>query len=303
MEFFLQYPDYNGPDGDMLGAGSVADLARAAERLGFHGFSLSEHPAPGARWLSQGGHQTLDPFVGLAGAATVTERIRLLSFLSVLPYRNPLILAKAAATLDRLSNGRFVLGAGAGYLKGEFHAVGSDFASRNAQLDEALEVLPLHWSGEPFDFEGRDLQRAPDPGAAQADPAADSHLAGRQRRGHAPAGGRPLPGLDAAAGARRAAGHLAHALPRIAPGRGPQDRRDRAAGRRRRGAASASSSWRPISTAPSTSRASTPSSTARPSASSRKRASRPSSSRRCGERRRRPRTGPPRSRICSSGAH
>jgi probable F420-dependent oxidoreductase len=84
----------------------------------------------------------------------VTERLRLLTFLAVVPYRNPFLLAKAAATVDKLSNGRFVLGVGTGYQKAEFHALGVDFDERNALFDEALEALPLHWRGEPFSFKG-----------------------------------------------------------------------------------------------------------------------------------------------------
>jgi probable F420-dependent oxidoreductase len=155
MRFMLQYPDTHGTETDMLDCGSVAEIAVAAERAGFAGLAFTEHPAPGARWLAAGGHQSLDPFVALGGAATVTTRIRLLTYLSVLPYRNPLLLAKSAATVDRLSNGRFILGAGAGYLKGEFAALGVDFEERNARVDEALDVLPLHWGGEPFDYQGR----------------------------------------------------------------------------------------------------------------------------------------------------
>ena len=105
-------------------------------------FALTEHPIPGANWLAHGGHQTLDPFVGLAFAAAVTERIRLLTHLSVVPYRNPFLLAKSAATLDRCSKGRFILGIGTGYHKTEFFALGVDFDERNALFDEALEVLP-----------------------------------------------------------------------------------------------------------------------------------------------------------------
>ena len=90
-----------------------------------------------------GGHQTLDPFVALAFAAAVTKRLRLLTYLAVVPYRNPFLLAKAAATLDRLSGGRFILGVGSGYLKTEFFALGVDFDERNALFDEALDVLPL----------------------------------------------------------------------------------------------------------------------------------------------------------------
>jgi probable F420-dependent oxidoreductase len=81
--------------------------------------------------------------------------MRLLTYLAVAPYRNPLLLAKTAATLDRLSNGRLILGLGTGYHKAEFHALGVDFEERNALFDEALDVLPLSWSGEPFSYRGR----------------------------------------------------------------------------------------------------------------------------------------------------
>jgi probable F420-dependent oxidoreductase len=149
-----QYPETNGTDRDMLDAGPVDEVARAAEAAGFTGFSFTEHPVPGARWLESGGHQSLDPFAALAFVAAVTTRMRLLTYLSVVPYRNPFLLAKAAATVDKLSGGRFVLGAGTGYLKGEFRALGVDFDERNALFDEALDTLPLHWKGEPFSYKG-----------------------------------------------------------------------------------------------------------------------------------------------------
>ena len=155
MRFMFQYPETHGADTDLLQAGGIGELAVACERAGFEGFALTEHPAPNAKWLAAGGHQTLDPFVALGGAATVTSKIQLLTYLAVLPYRNPLLLAKAATTVDRLSNGRFILGVGTGYLKAEYAALGVDFEERLALFDEALEVLPLHWSGKPFDYTGR----------------------------------------------------------------------------------------------------------------------------------------------------
>lgn len=155
MKFILQYPQANGRAPDMLDSGDVGAIAAAAEAAGFDGFSLTEHPIPGANWLDHGGHQSLDPFVGLAFAAAVTKRIRLLTYLAVVPYRNPFLLAKASATLDRLSGGRFTLGVGSGYHKTEFAALGVDFEERNALFDEALDVLPLAWSGEPFSHQGR----------------------------------------------------------------------------------------------------------------------------------------------------
>ncbi|UGQ15054.1 LLM class F420-dependent oxidoreductase [Yinghuangia sp. ASG 101] len=158
MRFIYHYPEPSGPDGDVLDAGPLHEVAAAAERAGFDGISLSEHPVPGLRWLTTTGHQTLDPFAGLAYAAAATTRLRLHTNLVVAPYRNPFLLAKAAATVDKLSGGRLVLGLGAGYHKSEFHALGVDMDERNALFDEVLDVLPLHWSGEPFGYRGRHFE-------------------------------------------------------------------------------------------------------------------------------------------------
>ncbi len=152
----------------MLDAGALGDVALVVERAGFDGLSLTEHPIPGARWLASGGHQTLDPFVGLGYAAAVTSRIMLVTHLSVAPYRNPFLLAKTTATVDKLSGGRMVLGIGTGYHKTEFFALGVDFDERNPLFDELLDALPLHWRGEPFSlsglhFDARDVQALPRP--------------------------------------------------------------------------------------------------------------------------------------------
>jgi len=155
MQYLYQYPDRHGADGDLLDAGPVDEVAAVAEKASWHGLSFTEHPVPGARWLDAGGHQTLDPLVALGHAAAATTRLRLLTFLAVAPYRNPFLLAKAAATVDKLSGGRLILGLGTGYQKSEFFALGVDFEERNALFDEALDVLPLHWSGEPFSYRGR----------------------------------------------------------------------------------------------------------------------------------------------------
>jgi probable F420-dependent oxidoreductase len=156
LKYLIQHPEPIGIERDLPDAGDVVDVARAVEAAGWDGLAFTEHPAPGYRWLAEGGgHQTLDPFVALGAAAAVTERIMLLTYLAVVPYRNPMLLAKAATTVDLLSGGRFVLGVGTGYLKGEFFALGADFEERNALFDEALDVLPLYWSGERFTYDGR----------------------------------------------------------------------------------------------------------------------------------------------------
>lgn len=168
MQFIYSYPELRGLDGDLLDAGPVGEVARSAEAAGWEGLAFTEHPAPGARWLASGGHQTLDPFVALASAASVTTRLRLLTYLAVGPYRNPSLLAKTAASVDKVSNGRLILGMGTGYQKSEFFALGVDFEERNVLLDEVLDVLPMHWSGEPFSyrgahFEARDVVARPRP--------------------------------------------------------------------------------------------------------------------------------------------
>jgi len=154
LRFVFRYPEVVGSDGHMLDPGPLADVARAAEDAGFDGIALTEHPAPSARWLAAGGHQTIDPFVALGHVAAVTSRIRLITHLAIVPYRNPSLLAKSAATVDLLSGGRLTLGLGVGYQKSEFHALGVEFADRNTLFDEALDVLPMHWSGRPFSYRG-----------------------------------------------------------------------------------------------------------------------------------------------------
>lgn len=170
MKYLIQHPEPIGIERDLFDAGDVVPVAKAVEAAGWDGLAYTEHPAPGYRWLAEGGgHQTLDPFVALGAAAAVTERIKLLTYLAVVPYRNPLLLAKAAASVAMISKGRFILGMGTGYLKTEFFALGVDFDERNELFDEALDVLPLHWSGERFSYEGkhfnaRDIIARPSPG-------------------------------------------------------------------------------------------------------------------------------------------
>ena len=169
MRFILQYPEASGSAIDLLDAGAIPEIAAAAEAAGWHGIALTEHPAPSSRWLETGGHQSLDPFVALAAAAGVTKKLALVTNLSVIPYRNPLLLAKSAATLNRDVRGPLLPGCRCRAIsKSEYFALGVDFDERNALFEEALEVMQLHWSGEPFTFEGRhfsarDIQALPAP--------------------------------------------------------------------------------------------------------------------------------------------
>ena len=78
---------------------AIVATVQAAERAGFDMVGYTDHPAPSKKWLSSGGHPTYDPFGALCFVAGVTTKIRLMTYLAVLPYRNPLLLAKSVATV------------------------------------------------------------------------------------------------------------------------------------------------------------------------------------------------------------
>jgi probable F420-dependent oxidoreductase len=133
---------------------AVVEVAQFAERLGFDGGNVTDHPCPTGRWLDGGGHYAQDPFVMLSFVAAATTRLRLQTGILVLPYRNPFITARAVATLDLYSKGRLTLGLGAGYLKGEYRALGVDFERRNEIMDEYLVALKTALSSDEFTFQG-----------------------------------------------------------------------------------------------------------------------------------------------------
>jgi probable F420-dependent oxidoreductase len=159
VRFSVQLPtDQVSHGAEFVSAEAVAELARAVEDAGFDACFVTDHPFPGDRWLAAGGHHSLDPFVALSFAAAATARLRLQTNVLVLPYRNPFLVAKAAATLDVLSGGRVILGVAAGYLKSEFAALGAEFEERNDRADEALRAMKLAWTGSGVSFAGRGFE-------------------------------------------------------------------------------------------------------------------------------------------------
>lgn len=134
---------------------AVREMAQAIEATGIDACWVTDHPAPTTKWRHAGGHDALDPFAALTFVAASTSRIRLHTHIVVLPYRNPFVTAKAAATLDVLSEGRLIMGVGVGYMRGEFAALGADFEGRGAVMDEAIETMKAAWSGESVVHEGR----------------------------------------------------------------------------------------------------------------------------------------------------
>ncbi len=155
MRFSVTYPLAAGRcSAEFATRRGVVEFARAAEAAGFDGIGFTDHPAPTHRWMAAGGHDALDPFAALAFCAAVTDRLLLIPNVVVLPYRNPFLVAKSAATIDALSGGRFVLAVGTGYLKGEYRALGVDFDERNDLFDEAIEVVRGVWTTDDFNYEG-----------------------------------------------------------------------------------------------------------------------------------------------------
>jgi probable F420-dependent oxidoreductase len=155
VSFSLELPTQRvDAQAEFVSAAAIADIAREAESCGFSAVHVTDHPAPDTKWLDHGGHHALDPFVALSFAAASTSDIRLLTNVYIAAYRNPFLGAKLVQSLDVLSGGRLILGTAAGYLKPEFRALGVDFDSRGALLDEALDVLTKVLSGDDVAYEG-----------------------------------------------------------------------------------------------------------------------------------------------------
>lgn len=159
MRFTVTYPLITHPvNPEFLSPDALRRFCQTAESAGFDAIGFTDHPAPSHRWLEAGGHDALDPFVALAFCAGVTERLRLIPNILVLPYRNPFLVAKAVASLDLLSGGRFTLAVAAGYQRREFQALGVDFDDRNERFDEALQVLRRAFTEDDIHVAGTDFE-------------------------------------------------------------------------------------------------------------------------------------------------
>lgn len=142
-------------------------IAQHAEALGFSSVWLGDHivipeqitsPYPYTKDGSVGFARNIpwpDPFVLLAALAVATKTIRLGTSVAIIPYRNPLHVAKAVATVDLVSHGRYLFGVGIGWLKEEFDALGESFAERAPRTREYLQVMKAIWSGEVAKFQGK----------------------------------------------------------------------------------------------------------------------------------------------------
>lgn len=142
----------------------TVSLARAIEERGFDSLVIAEHthiPASRQSPYPLGGelpsiyYRTLDPFVTLAAAAAVTSTIELFTGIALLIQRDPIITAKEAASIDLISNGRFVFGVGAGWNIEELRDHGTDPKTRGALLDERIEAIKALWTNDPAEYHGK----------------------------------------------------------------------------------------------------------------------------------------------------
>jgi probable F420-dependent oxidoreductase len=152
---------------------NYTQLAQAAEAAGFESIWLPEHllfpvSMPADYPYSESGlpitpskTPLYDPWIMLAAIGAVTSAMRLATNVFILPLRHPLMTARQLVTLDRISGGRVTLGAGVGWLRDEFDAVGLDFGKRGAMTDEIIQLLRRLWSEEEIEHHGTFYDFAP----------------------------------------------------------------------------------------------------------------------------------------------
>jgi probable F420-dependent oxidoreductase len=141
-----------------------AELGQQVEQRGFESLFLPEHthipvsrdtPYPGGGELPREYSHTLDPFVALAAAAAVTERLKLGTGVSLVIQRDVIVTAKAVATLDHLSGGRFLFGVGAGWNREEMQNHGTDPRTRFTRMRESVEAMKAIWTEDDAEYHGK----------------------------------------------------------------------------------------------------------------------------------------------------
>ena len=148
---------------------AMIEIARTAETHGFESLWTFEHVIVPIDYASKYPYSAdgkmgttpetnfVDPMIALTAIAASTKRVRLGTGVNILPQTNPLYLAKQAASLDFVSNGRFMLGVGVGWLQEEFAALGVPFERRGARADDYLAAMRKIWSGEVVEHESEFL--------------------------------------------------------------------------------------------------------------------------------------------------
>lgn len=156
---FWQVVSFAEPD-------QLVGIAQAAEEAGFHGVVLSDHLFFPGKLESKypysedgvpgfdGNTPFPDPWATMAAMSSVTKTLRFATGVYILPLRHPIEVAKSVGTAALLSGGRVILGAGAGWIREEYDALGVPFKGRGKRMDEMIEILRLLWSGEMVEYHG-----------------------------------------------------------------------------------------------------------------------------------------------------
>ena len=150
MKFGACIPHYGVP----MSKRAIVDYCSLTEKLVFDSIWTTDHIAVNRNHADPYG-SIFESLLTLTYAAAQTEHVKLGTSIIVLPMRNPLIFAKQTATLDQLSDGRLILGLGAGWMDDEFATLGSNFHERGQLMNEQIRILKTLWTQDQPQFNGR----------------------------------------------------------------------------------------------------------------------------------------------------
>ena len=197
MKAGLHIPDFTWPGGPPEMRVRLGEIAQLAEQAGFDRISVMDHVWQ-IRNVGPPEHEMLEAYTTLGYLAAKTERVKLLTLVTAVVYRDPGLLAKAVTTLDVLSGGRAMLGIGAAWNEEEARGLGLLFpptAERFERLEEALRIFLQMWSDDEGPFDGQVLPPGPHAElAAVAEPSAPAHPDRRFRGAQDAAAGGPVRG-------------------------------------------------------------------------------------------------------------
>ncbi len=154
MPGLILYPPLVGPWEADASPRDLVGIAQRADELGFDMLTISEHIVMPEKMAGAMGRRFPDSLVAASVLAGATQRIKMLTYVLVLPFRNPVVLAKQVATVDFMSDGRFVLGVGIGHTRAEFNAIGVPFEHRGSRSNEYIEAMKELWTSNSPKFKG-----------------------------------------------------------------------------------------------------------------------------------------------------
>jgi probable F420-dependent oxidoreductase len=151
----ILYPAIVSPWERAASGRDILEIARKAEAVGFDWLTIPEHIVMPRDMVDVMGARFPEGLTAAAVLAGATSRIKMLTYVLVLPYRNPVVLAKQIATLDFLSDGRIALGTASGHLEREFEVLGVPFGERGRLTDEYIAAIKELWTSTAPTFHGR----------------------------------------------------------------------------------------------------------------------------------------------------